>query len=157
MSPAEISAYGRDVVTRLGGKPAALVTDVNLKALIDAGNALAGVATDIATAQQPGQPIASLQVAWNQALTGWRTAQVALRPRLREFLVGGLPEIPGLSVLASGMDWDRPEGLRGNLTLGPVSLAVDSSALLFPAPFTADSLALGPFRPNTFAASFGGA
>ena len=67
---------------------------------------------------------------WQSAVDGWTTARNDLAGELRNYLLDGLPELPGLDALAAAVGWDSVEGLHGDLDLGPLHLTLESSALI---------------------------
>jgi hypothetical protein len=100
---------------------------------------------------------------WNGAITEWDNARDKLVAELRAYLLDGLPEIPGLSDLVDQAGWGGPDGLHGDVDLGPLHLSIASTALTVQPPPGIPGLqpvVLGPFKPNSIAASiqppFGG-
>lgn len=89
---------------------------------------------------------------WTQALTAWRTAQSGLLPYLPEFLMAGLPKIPGLDLLAEAVSWDSPDGMSGKLPIGPLTLGVASSSSVVTPPVTEPATVIGPERPDSLSA-----
>lgn len=94
---------------------------------------------------------------WQAAVDGWKTARDDLQQELRRYLLAGLPDIPGLGALAAAAGWDSAEGLHGDLDLGPVHLALASSALIVQPPpvagATLPAVIVGPYRPSAISAS----
>jgi len=95
--------------------------------------------------------------AWNAAVAQWNTARNNLQDELRRFLLDGLPDLPGLNALASAVGWDSAEGLHGDIDLGPLHLALASSALIVqPPPVAGETLPaviVGPYQPLGISAS----
>ncbi|KAI3591730.1 hypothetical protein D9X30_3255 [Cupriavidus sp. U2] len=101
---------------------------------------------------------------WQTAVTAWETARNQLTSELRQYLLEGLPDIPGLSDLAGSLEWNSPQGMSGTLPLGPLTLTFASSSLVLqpklPDGTILPPLTVGPFQPSGIAASlaspFGG-
>lgn len=89
---------------------------------------------------------------WTTAVSNWRAARSGLRAYLPSFLLADLPNIPGLDLLAAGVDWDSPEGMSGTLPVGPFTLAVASSSNLVTPPVPGPAAVIGPLRPDSFSA-----
>jgi hypothetical protein len=145
MTNSEVSQYALDLedsLRRLLG-PAAPT------AQLDALAAAAQQLTDVAAAPDAA--------AWDAATAEWKTARNTLTDDLRRYLLEGMPDIPGLSELASSLGWDSPEGLHGDLHLGPLKLSFTSSSLTLqpklPDGTVLPPLTLGPFQPSGIGAS----
>ncbi len=98
-------------------------------------------------------------VTWSAATAKWTNAQRALGSHLQTYLRAGLPSLPGLDELVRDAKWDSPDGLHGELELGPLTLSFASSALIVRPPAEAgvtEPIVLGPFRPNSVAAKLAG-
>ncbi|NEW28854.1 DUF6603 domain-containing protein [Nocardia cyriacigeorgica] len=89
---------------------------------------------------------------WTQAVAAWRTAQSGLLPYLPEFLMAGLPKIPGLDLLADAVRWDSPDGMSGTLPVGPVTLGVATSSSVATPPVAEPAAVIGPLRPESLSA-----
>jgi hypothetical protein len=149
MAGSQVTDFTNQVVGALGGvAPAA-----KLVALSNAASALQGAAN------------APLSVAqWQAAVAGWIAARNDLKTELRSYLLQGLPNIPGLDALAAATGWDSPEGLHGELDLGPLHLALASASLRVQPPPVGgqalDAILVGPYQPLGITASiaspFGG-
>src|SRR5690348_10348778 len=57
------------------------------------------------------------------ALARWRAATHALRDRLVEYVLAGVP-LGGLPLLGAGDDWDAPDGVQLDASLGPLGVTV---------------------------------
>ena len=115
----------------------------------------AGVELD---AQLQGGP-AVTAATWLTAKNNWANAQRAIGSHLQTYLRAGLPTLPGLDSLVHEANWTSPDGVRGKLELGPLTLSFASSALIVRPPAAAgatEPLVLGPFRPNSIAAKLAG-
>ena len=163
LNASRVNEYAADVAMTLAGGIGAPVS-APLQNLVSAGSGLALIvgAIETALASNPGGlPPAlaqQLEQQWDAALASWRTAQAQLDARLRDYLTGALPSLPGLDALTSGIGWDgSSEGLRGSFSLGPVTLGLDGSTLQFQPPFANRGVeVLGPLRPDTIRASLSG-
>jgi hypothetical protein len=99
---------------------------------------------------------------WQTAINRWETARSQLMSELKAFLVDGLPDLPGLDDLLREVGWDSPDGLHGDLDIGPVHLAFASSSLVIQPPTLTGlppgtpplpPVVLGPYQPSSIAAS----
>lgn len=81
---------------------------------------------------------------WTAAVDAWTAARNRLAAHLNRYLLEGLPDIPGLQDLVRALNWDSPHGLNGELPLGPLKLALSSSALVLQ-PRLPDGTTLPPF------------
>src|SRR4051794_35451367 len=118
------------------------------------GAALPGVAERLAAAD--GLDAGAATVAeWQQKVQAWNVARDRLRDRLAQFLLGGLPELPGLGALAEDVDWSDAEGLQGTADIGPLHLQFASSALVIEPPpaVGGEPIVIGPFRPGSIGAA----
>ena len=77
------------------------------------------------------------------ALTRWRAATDALRDRLLDYLLAEIP-VGSLPPLPAGDDWDAPDGVRIEASLGPLQLVVASPPLRLPDPRDATTSWSGP-------------
>ncbi|MCT9073573.1 DUF6603 domain-containing protein [Cupriavidus gilardii] len=101
---------------------------------------------------------------WTAAVDAWTAARNRLAAHLNRYLLEGLPDIPGLQDLVRALNWDSPHGLNGELPLGPLKLALSSSALVLqprlPDGTTLPPFSAGPRQPSGIAVSlpspFGG-
>jgi hypothetical protein len=149
MSGISVTAYATEIATVLGdavGPPISFATQL----LIDAADGL--------DTQLQGGP-AVTPATWSAATAKWTNAQRALGSHLQTYLRAGLPCLPGLNELVRDAKWNSPEGLNGELELGPLTLSFASSALIVRPPAEAgvtEPLVLGPFRPNSIAAKLAG-
>ncbi|UZN51603.1 hypothetical protein KZ686_25340 [Cupriavidus cauae] len=102
--------------------------------------------------------------AWTAAVDAWTAARDKIAAHLHRYLLEGLPDIPGLQELVRALNWDSPQGLNGELPLGPLKLAFSSSSLVLqpklPDNTTLPPFTVGPQQPSGIAVSlpfpFGG-
>ena len=115
----------------------------------------------------PGDPrVAQLQVAadgldaamaapatLDQAITTWRAAADALRDQLVSYLLAQVP-VPALPLLDPGASWSDPEGVRLDVTFGPLGLHIESPTLDLADPRAAGApqVVIGPLPPNAVSA-----
>jgi hypothetical protein len=87
-----------------------------------------------------------------QALANWRSATEALRDRMVTYLLAQVP-VPALPLLGISDDWDDPQGVRLDATLGPLALHVESPPLRLTDPRPGlPTLVIGPLPPNSLTA-----
>jgi hypothetical protein len=100
---------------------------------------------------------ATTQAAWNAASNQWIAARQQLEQQLRNYLLDGMPAIPGLDAVVNGVGWESAEGLQGKLALGPLTLSLSSSSLTvqpkLPDGTIVGAFVIGPFQPSAIAAS----
>jgi hypothetical protein len=119
MAGNEINQYAGDFVASIELNLGAAAPSAQLDELVAAAQQLTlattGAATTVAT--------------WAAATARWTDARQQLETRLHDYLLDGLPAIPGLAELAGAVGWDSAEGLSGSLELGPLKLTLSSSSL----------------------------
>ncbi|WP_422650038.1 DUF6603 domain-containing protein [Cupriavidus sp. H18C1] len=95
--------------------------------------------------------------AWTAAVDAWTAARDKIAAHLHRYLLEGLPDIPGLQELVGALNWDSPQGLNGELPLGPLKLALSSSSLVLqpklPDNTTLPPFTVGPQQPSGIAVS----
>ena len=87
------------------------------------------------------------------ALARWRAATHALRDRLLDYLLAEIP-VGNLPLLAPGDDWDAPDGVRLEASLGPLGLVIASPPLRLadPRDATGPGIVIGQLLPSSLAA-----
>ena len=87
------------------------------------------------------------------ALARWRVATHALRDRLLDYLLAEVP-VGNLPLLAAGDDWDAPDGIRLEASLGPLGLTIASPSfrLTDPRDVTGPGIVVAPLKPSSLAA-----
>jgi len=87
------------------------------------------------------------------ALARWRAATHALRDRLVEYVLAGVP-LGGLPLLGAGDDWDAPDGVQLDASLGPLGVTVASRPLRLADPRDAagPGIVVGTLQPSSLAA-----
>lgn len=149
MNPNEIVGFAEEVATRVTGQSlVVLAGDPQFGPFLTAAQQLRTAALDLQVA-----PTAAAQLAWNNAAIAWKNASNALTARLREFVFGQLPALPGL---ADNFHWDDPLGLRAQSDVGPLHIEVVAGPLTVQPPGIPLPLTLGPFRPSAASASLSG-
>jgi len=146
MAGPSVAAYADEFEASLRRSLGGAAPDVQLAAL-----ATAAAAVD-AVAASPSPTAAE----WQAAVAGWTAARDQLAGHLRRYLLDGLPDLPGLGALAGAVGWSSPEGLHGEIELGPLRLALASSSLTVQptaSGSTLPALLAGPFQPLGIAAS----
>jgi hypothetical protein len=152
MDPTNVGQYASAVQAALAGDPA---LSAALAALVDKANALQAL---IAAA-----PVTT--AAWNAATNDWISARNNVGTAVTRYLGDGLPDIPGLQALLDQASWHSPEGLHGDVDLGPVRLSFASPPLVVNPPALTDGgpappFVAGPLQPGAIAAAlqppFGG-
>src|SRR5262249_44743772 len=94
------------------------------------------------------------------ALAKWKIVRDAISPSMVAYLLGALADLPGVTAIAGSATDIASTGIHGDLQIGPVSLSVDSTALVVqpatPAGGTAPaSITIGPNQVSEIAASLG--
>lgn len=147
MASAEITAYA-------AGITAFLTRSLGAQAPTEAVDGLNAAANHLASlAEAPAATAAE----WQAAVNNWIAARATLDQYLGDYLLDGLPAIPGLDALAEAVGWDSAEGLNGSLPLGPLKLTLSSSSLTIqptlPGGIVAPALTVGPYQPSGISAS----
>jgi len=99
---------------------------------------------------------------WQARVAAWTAARSRLDDLLVDYLLDGIPEIPGLKALAEQVGWGDAEGLRGSVEIGPLMLEFASTALVIEPPATigGQPVVIGPLQPSSIGAAikppFGG-
>ena len=149
MNPNDIVGFAEEVATKVTGQSlGALVGDPQFGPFLTAAQQLRTAALDLQAVPTP-----AAQLAWSNAANAWKDACNALTARLREFVFGHLPALPGLS---DNFHWDDPQGLRAQADVGPLHLEVVAGPLTVQPPGVPLPLTLGPFRPNAASAVLSG-
>ncbi|MFO1415280.1 MAG: DUF6603 domain-containing protein [Burkholderiales bacterium] len=149
MNPNDIVGFAESVATTVTGQSlATLNADPQFGPFLGAAQQLRTAAADLEAA-----PDAAKKAAWDEATGAWRAACGALSARLREFVFGVLPKIPGLG---DDFAWDAPQGLHVQADVGPVHIDVVSGPLTVQPRGVPVPLTLGPFRPTAASASLAG-
>ena len=150
MNPNDIVAFAEDVATKVTGQ--SLVTlnaDPQFGPFLAAAQQLRAAA--VALNANPADAAAKL--AWANAAAAWTTSTNALTARLRDFVFGQLPTLPGLN---DNFTWNDPQGLRAQADIGPLHLEVVAGPLTVQPKGVPLPLTLGPFRPNAASAALSG-
>ncbi|SDD53277.1 hypothetical protein SAMN05216345_110179 [Cupriavidus sp. YR651] len=146
MATSEVSQYALDLGSSLRRVLGPAAPTADLDALAAAAQQLADMAANPPSA-----------AAWSAATDAWETARNKLTGQLRQYLLDGLPDIPGLGDLAGSLGWDSPEGLHGDVSLGPLRLSFSSSSLVLqprlPDGTVLPALTVGPYQPSGIGAS----
>ncbi len=149
MNPNEIVGFAEDVATKVTGQSLVVLNaDPQFGPFLAAAQQLRTAALDLQAA-----PTAAAQLAWANAANAWNNACTALTARLRGFVFGQLPTLPGLT---DNFNWDDPQGLRAQADVGPLHLELVAGPLTVQPPGVPLPLTLGPFRPNAASASLSG-
>jgi hypothetical protein len=87
------------------------------------------------------------------ALARWRAATHALRDRLLDYLLAEIP-VGNLPLLGAGDEWDAPDGVRLEASLGPLGLVIASPPfrLADPRDATGPGIVIGQLTPSSLAA-----